>query len=1354
MKRFLLFLLCMLGLNALAYDVQFPLQNFASENLVGRKVLITPIALTNTPGYVPSYDPKMYTTTNTGYFWISNMVCGSYYMEIQEPPAKTKFTLFIPSGTGGMVADTALITGTNFVASQDHAYSIQSSDQRYLHPTNSPVEGYVPEATGSDSRWVAIVGGQATNSQVVVAGPNITVVSNGLLRTVSLSTDPFITNTTGIGTKWFSGDDGDQIAVIDETGFRLLSGYHAVFGGSMTGNGAGLTNLSGTNIQAGTINSNKLDAATLAMFGTGSGSPQTNISYLDVTNAPWANTNQPTIYNPTVAGNQTNTGNLRLSGILTLSNGVTTSPFTIGSGVSGNHATAAAGEYLVMPPMGVIYWDSSQMSIFGNTNHSGSRDELQITANNDISLNPGYGGVGGRIQAGSSGYDGTAFTFQYSAGGATAELPLGYSIFTKWSARALGYGAYEVGARAECMDTNGPDVRLRFYNPAPGQSGVTGEWQMWTGTWQGEMMTNGWKFGGKVLAAGTNSGDGFAGNGAGLTNVPVGAIAASGTPSGSTVLFGNGTWAVPSAGAATNVYETAESDGSIRVLTNGLVYMLSASPGLSNSFIATTMGRGTNATLVNTTNLGAISIFTSPTGHKYAFEPGLLFLELRRDDGAGLLRVTNAWIDNLIGPDGQWGAQVAQSGVVSKSMTATNVSGGFSGEGSGITNLDASNLASGTLPLARLPTLGAAYPQALTNFDSRGAYMTNLNAIGALLVRRPGGDHGIILTNTDEGQLAFVDQEGGGIISEYTGVGFLLHQGYFSGNGSGLTNPIGAITSDQFVTLRQLDAAVALGEVYFFNATNFASGFSLGTTRTNWATPTVPQAASYTVSGVTNGQYIGAFLSTNTFLGIASGLASADIYASFNSGAGRAADLVAELYIVNDTTKTNEYEYPAPSAKAATATVPTQMSFTVPVTDYSSTTNLRVMVRIKVASQNNNPDITIYTGGTNAAHMAFTVPGSTYVRIAGDTMTGNLTVPTLTVSGLATAGGYAGITNQWKVDATNAALASTLITNANLANGTNLSITGLRTNGASVGAAPTFTGSNVSWVVPAGSGDVVAAANNNFTGSNAFHGATWFGGSMVVDNGNSLTTVSNLLVTGTETNSGITSGLLAADPSGGRYATNPPFMTTAQVGTQIASSNLLTAAQVGTQIASSNLLTAAQVGTQVASSNYLTSASSVTNNAGFLVNLKANTAGTADTANAVAAGVTNAWQAYAQSTTNSGTINNTVPGANVTYTWSVWSGPTNTLTLANGYSYYQTDSRTQAAVTNIVGSGTWQVLVLVNTNAATTVYGYVTGNAQILGTAATTANTNGLTIAAGKAAYYSFAQIPTIRTNYSNTVQQ
>jgi hypothetical protein len=82
------------------------------------------------------------------------------------------------------------------------------------------------------------------------------------------------------------GSEGSGVIAADTiedltyaNGIDLMSG--SFFGNwTLSGNGAAVTNLSGANIQANTINSNKLDAATRALLGgTGGGSSGTNQLY-------------------------------------------------------------------------------------------------------------------------------------------------------------------------------------------------------------------------------------------------------------------------------------------------------------------------------------------------------------------------------------------------------------------------------------------------------------------------------------------------------------------------------------------------------------------------------------------------------------------------------------------------------------------------------------------------------------------------------------------------------------------------------------------------------------------------------------------------------------------------------------------------------------------------------------------------------------------------------------------------------------------------------------------------------------------------------------------------------------------
>lgn len=141
--------------------------------------------------------------------------------------------------------------------------------------------------------YVDAAGGSATNTFAVVAGTNVTVATNGSTYTINASggsvpANVLTNNATGVtlsGT--FSGSLSGTATSADGAG-ALLSGplahdnravevdaasnIVAATGFRYLGNGGGLTNLDGSKIQAGTISSNALDAATkaqLALAGSG-----------------------------------------------------------------------------------------------------------------------------------------------------------------------------------------------------------------------------------------------------------------------------------------------------------------------------------------------------------------------------------------------------------------------------------------------------------------------------------------------------------------------------------------------------------------------------------------------------------------------------------------------------------------------------------------------------------------------------------------------------------------------------------------------------------------------------------------------------------------------------------------------------------------------------------------------------------------------------------------------------------------------------------------------------------------------------------------------------------------------------
>jgi hypothetical protein len=146
--------------------------------------------------------------------------------------------------------------------------------------------------------------------------------------------------------------------------------------------------------------------------------------------------------------------------------------------------------------------------------------------------------------------------------------------------------------------------------------------------------------------------------------------------------------------------------------------------------------------------------------------------------------------------------------------------------------------------------------------------------------------------------------------------------------------------------------------------------------------------------------------------------------------------------------------------------------------------------------------------------------------------------------------------------------------------------------------------------------------------------------------------------------------------------------------------------------------------------------------AAAITNQSALAAGTATTSTYVTTSpLTNNVSGTAASTTDAGTY----WGAQATL-------GTNTLTLNNKYYYFNAANDT--SITNLtVSGGCWAVLVINNTNAATTIHTRCdVSGIGIIGTVAYTANTNGLVVAAGKTAIYSVMSMS--KTNYSNAVQQ
>jgi hypothetical protein len=308
-----------------------------------------------------------------------------------------------------------------------------------------------------------------------------------------------------------------------------------------------------------------------------------------------------------------------------------------------------------------------------------------------------------------------------------------------------------------------------------------------------------------------------------------------------------------------------------------------------------------------------------------------------------------------------------------------------------------------------------------STFNGNGRALTNLsttNTVGTIASSRIVGMPAAAAAN-----MGFAVDNAGALEKLSTtdnvtmDIGNATIVGAFVGNGSGLTNlnatnivntsPIAltnvlnsvagrnATNQQDFVTLSQLQGSINAGQVFYFNTRSNQAVSGAAANSTNWAYTAVPAVWTNVAATAANGVYVAAFASENSFTSLASGLATVDVWA-YQSPGGQGS-ISAEIYILNLTNNVLEYEFtPAPAFQAVPPSTPTQLSFSVPVTDYTSTTNFRVVCMLKVSESGADPTIRIVSGGAYPSHMQFGVPtsalGAAYLA-ADQTFTGKNKFP-------------------------------------------------------------------------------------------------------------------------------------------------------------------------------------------------------------------------------------------------------------------------------------------------------------------------------------------------------------------------
>jgi hypothetical protein len=135
MKRLLAFcfLLSALCLPAAASTVWMDLGNATLAGLTNRRVVWTPPGVTSADGRVIVGDTISFLLTNS--VFISNVVAGVYSVEVQGPPRSSRFSLSVFDTNGVINAADILVASTNSPGAGEVAYSTLVSDARYLRGT-------------------------------------------------------------------------------------------------------------------------------------------------------------------------------------------------------------------------------------------------------------------------------------------------------------------------------------------------------------------------------------------------------------------------------------------------------------------------------------------------------------------------------------------------------------------------------------------------------------------------------------------------------------------------------------------------------------------------------------------------------------------------------------------------------------------------------------------------------------------------------------------------------------------------------------------------------------------------------------------------------------------------------------------------------------------------------------------------------------------------------------------------------------------------------------------------------------------------------------------------------------------
>ena len=726
-------------------------------------------------GSVGTGSTPYFVAVSGSYAYVANVGASALQIFDVSNPTNAVSTGSVSTGAGSGPYSVAVAGRYVYVANQTGSLSVfDVSNPSAPVSAGSVGAGSNPYSVAVSGRYTYVVNAGSSTLQVFdMGGAYIQQFEAGTIETGTLQTR----DTAAIG------NNLDVRGGLTVSGSARFSGGLSVYNGTISGNGGGLTNINASQLSGGTIGLSQLPSAvvtnneagvTLGGAFSGGGGGLTNV-------------------NATTLGGSITSNSFALlsNGLNAETNRAISAEAVLGSGISSETGRAQSAEGSLGGNINseVTRATSAESTITSNLNSetiratsaeslltTGLNNEVTraTTAENSLSTNMArlngsnsFNGTNkfasvtiatnaGNIFNGTFGGSGAGLTSLNASQITSGTIPLAQlpgSVLTNNNASPVILNGTFTGIGTNLNSLNANNLTIGTV-PLARLSGITSN-QLDAATWQLATNLNG---GNAALATNVVSGISitnafitntvFAGNGSGLTNVNATTLGGTIT-SNSFALLSNGL------NAETNRAQTAE--GSLAGNINNEVARATSAESTITSNLNSETIRATTAESLLTTGLN--NEVTRATTAENS-----LSTNMTRLNGTNSFTGTNAF-----------------AGVTIATNAGNIFNGTFGGSGAGLTSLNASQLSSGTIPVAQLPsavvtnngnglTLNGA-------FNGNGTGLTNLALPAALITNNEPGvtlggsftGNGGGLTNLDASQLTSIGNTNGGVDNFFEG---------------------------------------------------------------------------------------------------------------------------------------------------------------------------------------------------------------------------------------------------------------------------------------------------------------------------------------------------------------------------------------------------------------------------------------------------------------------------------------------------------------------------------------------------------------------------------------------------------